>query len=164
MRYPWKRRTTASDVFDTNDRTRIVLERAHALVEESGGAFIDPTFLMLAIMDENADTSSALLTTCGVSPDALRTSLEKLASVRKTPDELPKRIEFTSRALNGLRRAMADARRRRYEGGGAPEDLLMALLLDEGSAASKAAFRAGASKEKIEDELEMRLEGLERSE
>lgn len=162
MRYSWTRRTTAADVFDTNDRTAAVIERAHETATRLGSGFVDPTHLLLAILnDENADAAhSELLASLGTSAAELHASLERSASSRRQPDAPPSgRLEYTSRALNALRLAMANARRRRDTRGGTPEDLLLAILADEGSATWKACARAGVTRERVAAALERRMDG-----
>lgn len=160
MKHPWKRRTDASDVFDTHERTRAVLARAAELAAAREAAFIDPPLLLLAILDAGGPSSEDMITAIGSTPDALRASVERSIAERKPSEEPPRRrAEYTSRAVNALRLAMADARRRRDTGGGTPEDLLLALLLDEGSSSTKAAFRAGVDKARVDEIHADRLAG-----
>lgn len=165
MRYAWKRRTNAADVFDTNDRTRAVLERAQAVATSVGSGLVDPTHLLIAVLDE-ALTDDAesyrerMIVSLGTTAPALREALERSAVSRRQPEAAPSgRLEYTSRALNALRLAMANSRRRRETGGGTPEDVMLAILHDEGSATWKACVRAGITKEKVADAFERRQDG-----
>jgi len=165
MRYAWKRRTNAADVFDTNDRTRAVLERAQVVATRVESGFVDPTHLLLAILDEEFTGEpetyrERMIVSLGTTSSALREELERSATSRRQPEAAPSgRLEYTSRALNALRLAMANARRRRETGGGAPEDVMLAILHDEGSSTWKACARAGITKERVADAFERRQDG-----
>lgn len=158
MRYSWSRKTTSADVFDTNALTAGVIERAHDAATRLGSGFVDPTHLMLGILDGEESVNAELLAAIGTNAAELRAALERSATSRKQLEAAPSgRLEYTSRALNALRLAMANSRRRRETGGGTPDDLLLAILQDEGSATWKACVRAGVDRERVAHEQSQRL-------